>query len=326
MQQPVPTFAPAGYPPAAPPRRHPTGLLVALISALVLLAGMIAIALLNQINQNYQNDDWEVPPVTTQPPPLKLPETRSEARQLTENNALYNDSLASPVRCDLELLPGDKQNDEELQAHLQAYLGCLTRVWGPTLEKAGYTAFQPKITVFPEGETINTGCGKQESQNAFYCMSDQQIYLAQDVLDVLSTDVSKARIVFNLIIAHEYGHTIQGQTGIIASGHVLADRSVKGESLETSRRIETQADCFAGAALGSLWQGLNLTDQDRQDILSTTEDIGDDRLSERHNGTPDRAGNHGKSQSRRLWMERGLDSKGSLGACNTFAAPSNEVE
>jgi len=107
---------------------------------------------------------------------------------------------------------------------------------------------------------------------------------------------------------------------------MLIDDSDESEKLETSRRLETQADCFAGAALGSLWQGLKLTDADRQDILATTTDIGDDKLSERNNGDPDEAGNHGKSQNRRLWVERGLNSGGSLGQCNTFNAPASEVE
>jgi hypothetical protein len=332
VQQPAPAFVPGGYVSyPAPAKRRPTGLLVALFSALALLTGMVAIAFFNQTNPasistDYKNEDWEVPPVTTQPPPLVKPEDRAEITTLTKDNPLYNTSLESPVRCDLELLPGREQDDQELQTRLQTYVGCLTRVWGPTLKQAGYTAFQPKITVFPEGETIATGCGNQKSHNAFYCTLDQQIYISQDVLDVLSADVSKARIVFNLIIAHEYGHAVQGQAGILASGHMLIDDSDESEKLETSRRLETQADCFAGAALGSLWQGLKLTDADRQDILATTTDIGDDKLSERNNGDPDEAGNHGKSQNRRLWVERGLNSGGSLGQCNTFNAPASEVE
>ena len=180
--------------------------------------------------------------------------------------------------------------------------------------------------MYPEGETVTTGCGTQQSHNAFYCTLDQQIYISQDVLDVLSADVSQARIVFNLIIAHEYGHVIQGQSGILLSGHMSVDDANDSEKQETSRRIETQADCFAGAALGSLEQGLKLTDTDRQDILEVTADVGDDRLNERANGDPDEAGDHGKSQNRRLWAERGLNSGGSLGQCNTFNAPASEVE
>ena len=305
--------------------------MVALFSALALLTGMVAIAFFNQTNptsvsSDYKNEDWEVPPVTTQPPPLTKPENKAEITTLTKDNPLYNVSLESPVRCDLELLPGREQDDQELQASLQTYVGCLTRVWGPTLKQAGYTAFQPKLTVFPEGETVATGCGNQQSHNAFYCGLDQQIYISQDVLDVLSADVSKARIVFNLIIAHEYGHVVQGQSGILLSGHTLIDSSGESEKWETSRRLETQADCFAGAALGSLWQGLDLTETDRQDILATTTDIGDDKLIERHKGDLNEPKGHGKGQNRRLWVERGLDSGGSLSKCNTFNAPASEVE
>ena len=304
---------------------------MALFSALALLGGMVVIALINQANPasvstDYKNEDWEVPPVTSQPPPLVKPESKAEITTLTKDNSLYNMSLESPVRCDLELLPGREQDDQELQASLQTYVGCLTRVWGPTLKQAGYTAFQPKITVFPEGETIATGCGNQKSHNAFYCTLDQQIYISQDVLDVLSADVSKARVVFNLIIAHEYGHTMQGQSGILASGNALANRDSKSKAMETSRRLETQADCFAGAAMSSLWQGLKLTDADRQDALNIITDLGDDKLRERNNGDPDEEGDHGKGRNRRTWMERGLNSKGSLGQCNTFTASSEEVE
>ena len=304
---------------------------MALFSALALLGGMVVIALVNQANPasvstDYKNEDWEVPPVTSQPPPLAKPENKAEMTTLTKDNPLYTMSLESPVRCDLELLPGREQDDQELQASLQTYVGCLTRVWGPTLKQAGYTAFQPKLTVYPEGETIATGCGNQKSHNAFYCTLDQQIYISQDVLDVLSADVSKARVVFNLIIAHEYGHVVQGQSGILLSGHMAVDNADDSEKMEAKRRLETQADCFAGAALGSLEQGLKLTDTDRQDILAVTADVGDDRLNERANGDPDKVGDHGKSENRRLWAERGLNSGGSLGQCNTFNAPASEVE
>ena len=304
---------------------------MALFSALALLGGMVVIALINQANPasvstDYKNEDWEVPPVTSQPPPLAKPENKAEMTTLTKDNPLYTMSLESPVRCDLELLPGREQDDQELQASLQTYVGCLTRVWGPTLKQAGYTAFQPKLTVYPEGETIATGCGNQKSHNAFYCTLDQQIYISQDVLDVLSADVSKARVVFNLIIAHEYGHVVQGQSGILLSGHMAVDNADDSEKMDAKRRLETQADCFAGAALGSLEQGLKLTDTDRQDILAVTADVGDDRLNERANGDPDKVGDHGKSENRRLWAERGLNSGGSLGQCNTFNAPASEVE
>ena len=41
-------------------------------------------------------------------PPVVVPKNNAEAKTLTENNPLYSTSLESPVRCDLELLPGGK--------------------------------------------------------------------------------------------------------------------------------------------------------------------------------------------------------------------------
>jgi len=253
------------------------------------------------VSVEYQNEDWELPPVTSNPPPLPFPEDEQEAKKVTDANDLYDVSLASPVRCDLPLLQGGKVADEELSKHLQNYIGCLTRVWGPALQQAGYKAYQPKITVFPEGETVTTGCGTSKSQNAFYCGADQQLYIAQDILDVLSTDVDQARSVFDLIIAHEYGHAMQGRSGILGGKHVLESDLSKSQALE-----------------------LNRTDQDREDIIKTTFEIGDDQLAERHN-LPDTTGDHGTGANRRLWLERGLGAQ-TLSSCNTYTAPSGEVE
>ena len=78
---------------------------------------MVVVALINQANPasvstDYKNEDWEVPPVTTQPPPLEKPGNKAEMTTLTKDNPLYAMSLESPVRCDLELLPGREQDDQ----------------------------------------------------------------------------------------------------------------------------------------------------------------------------------------------------------------------
>ena len=49
-------------------------------------------------------------------------------------------------------------------------------------------------------------------------------------------------------------------------------------------------------------------------------------MRERQNNDPDEEGDHGKGKNRHAWLERGLNSKGSLGQCNTFTAPSDEIE
>ena len=333
-----PGFPPGGFAPypgpyAAPARKRPVGLMVALAAAVVLLSGVLVLALSQVIGQHpettsagYQNEDWSVPPVSSEPPQLPTPEDEAEAKKLTRQNRIYDVSLASPVRCDLQLPPGGEINDDKLQEHMEAYIGCLTRVWGPAIEAAGSTAYQPKITVYPAGEKVTTGCGSTDSGNAFFCPSDLQLYIAQDVLKALSDDASQARIVFDLIIAHEFGHAVQGRTGILGGERWLAESaSSKQEKAELSRRSEVQADCFAGAALNSLSSSLQLTETDRSDIMRVMFEIGDDQLAERHNVNPDRVDAHGSGQNRRMWAERGLKAK-SVEDCNTFTAPSSEVE
>ncbi len=271
----------------------------------------------------YQNESWELPPITSSPPELPMPKTEAEARTWLTGNKIYDITLASPVRCELELLPAGSVNDDALEKYLQKYIGCLTRVWGPALEQAGYIAYQPQITVFPAGDSIQTPCGTINSQNAFYCSSDQRIYISQDVADALTTDTQQSRVLFNLVIAHEYGHAMQGRTGILAAEHGITAME-EDNALEMSRRFEVQADCFAGNAMNSLSEGLGITDQDRQDILQISYEIGDDQLMKRSGQTPE-PGGHGTGDNRRMWVKRGLGAS-SLGICNAYAAPSSEVK
>ena len=48
-------------------------------------------------------------------------------------------------------------------------------------------------------------------------------------------------------MAHEFGHALQGRTGILISAHALGQESGgQGTELQYMRRLETQADCFSG--------------------------------------------------------------------------------
>ena len=333
---PSPPFQPYPGPYAGPPRRQPPKQQPLLLFAALGLAGVVLILLLvaaltspskagpNQPDTQYQNEEWEVPPVSNNPPELPIPESDAEARTWLTNNDIYQVALANPVRCDLALLPGSEIDDDTLKTHLQGYISCLTRVWGPALEQAGFEAYQPQITVYPAGGTVQTACGTVESQNALFCPSDQRIYISQDVADVLTADTQDSRIVFDLIIAHEYGHAMQARSGLLAASRILSSDTGDNESLEYSRRTETQADCFAGTAMNSLSTGLGITDEDRRDILQISFEIGDDQLMKRQ-GVPVEPGNHGIGENRRLWVDRGLTAD-SLGICNTFDAPSSEVK
>lgn len=332
QQAPFQAPGPYGAPPQwQRPQRSSSGLLVALVLAGGALAALLLFIVIdsmgrsNDIAADYQNEDYELPPVTSSPPDLVYPKNSSEAESYLRDNALYNVSMASPVRCEVQL-DGTAKSDDQLEEHLQTFFGCLTRAWGPSLEAAGFTAYTPRITIFPSNSEVQTPCGASPAPNAFYCPKDQRIYLSQDIVSALPEESAAARSNFYLITAHEYGHAMQGRTGLITSSVMQQyDAETDEEALEVSRRVETQADCFAGTALNSLGQSLGVTEADRADMLQSLYDIGDDQLRARAGVDPNEAGDHGRGENRQLWGSRGFDSL-SLGTCNTFVAPSSEVK
>ena len=138
---------------------------------------------------------------------------------------------------------------------------CLVRVWQPPLTAAGFQIFRPSVTIYTE--EISTKCGSgRMPRNAFYCRADQQIYWSNTLGEILAPFEESQRA-GDQIMAHEFGHAIQGRTGIIASSHGhLTEHLRRGARLELRRRTEVQADCFAGMFLRSVSVSLGLRQAD----------------------------------------------------------------
>lgn len=276
------------------------------------------------VESNYQNEDYEVPSTDDPRSGIPIPEYESDIVAWLEDSPLYNEQLAAPVRCEVEEMPNPGSlSDAELQKRMRAFVECLTRVWGPALEDAGYEAYQPTLYVYPSGSEVKTSCGTQPSLNAFYCGADQNLYLAADILRILPASLGRNPVAYDLIIAHEYGHAIQGRTGVFAASAYLGSQTSGSEALEVSRRVELQADCFAGGGLHSLSEGMRLGQKGQDAVRELSYEIGDDRLAERFNLELEE-GDHGTGINRRLWADRGLTGE-QLSTCNTFVAGSSEV-
>lgn len=320
-----------GGPPTPPKKKglHPVligagiGLAIALVAA---LAYGLVTGGSGGDGPDYQNEDYQVPSVSSSPPDLEIPETMGELMDLLEANPIYEETFPVPVRCDLPLETGASSlSDEALEQRMTTYIDCLTRAWGPTLEAAGFIAYQPRVTVYPGGGTVNTPCGTAESMNAFYCGGDQNLYLAPDIAGVLPPATAEERLLFELVMAHEYGHAMQGRTGVFAASAILAyDEEDEAVALELSRRTEVQADCFAGLGLLSLGQSMGMDENDVAAMSQISFEIGDDQLAERFGGDPTVLGNHGTGQNRQLWIERGFSGT-DISTCNTWVAPPDEV-
>lgn len=266
----------------------------------------------------YANDDYPVPAADAHPPELPEPQTVREATALLEANPLYFQTAARPVRCEMGTLDLQRASNRQLQAHLNQMMGCLMRVWGPPLAAAGYTPVRPTVTVY--SGSVSTKCGRLGVMNASYCGADQQVYYADDLPELVPQDIRRSRFITESVVAHEFGHAVQARSGILVSDMVQEDQSTKAKKQEFSRRLEMQADCFAGQFLGSMKTSTRMTDAELANVQSLFGSIGDDSLT----GRSGYLGTHGQSANRRAWVGKGLAS-GAIGTCNTFSAPSTSV-
>ena len=303
-----------------PRRRSPLRMLlgVMIIIGLIAVAGFAITGLNSEApNVAYQNDNYQVPPPERNPPPIPVPQTYGQAEQWITKSAFYSQTTPVPVRCDSQPINVSTASDAQLKSHFEGLMECLVRVWESPITNAGFTIVRPTVTIY--GEELTTKCGKS-GVNAFYCSADQQVYYSNLLPEALPT-VRRNKWTADIVMAHEFGHALQGRTGILISAAALGqDSGDKGTELQYTRRLETQADCFSGMSMRSVSQSIGVGQQDLDGILQIYAAIGDDELS----GNPDIVGNHGLGRSREYWGNTGL-STSDVGKCNTFVVPSKFV-
>lgn len=291
-----------------------------------IIVGMFVVSMLSETNDpppqappgEYQNEDYQVPPINQNPPELPMPQTYSEATEWMVNNPVYNSSVAVPVRC--EALPIDLLNssDAQLKAHFDDLTACMMRVFDPPLSDAGYIAVRPSVTVYTS--PVETRCGTMPRANAAYCAADQQVYYSTELPAIVPAELRGTNFVVESVIAHEFAHAIQARTGILISEAAWEQNSNESDANALSRRLEVQADCWSGQFMHSVGQSVGIDEAALDDLSLLFYSIGDDVLT----GDPNIDGNHGRGDSRRAWFLEGTNTT-SMGACNTFAVPAETV-
>jgi predicted metalloprotease len=116
-------------------------------------------------------------------------------------------------------------------------------------------------------------------------------------------------------LAHEYGHHVQALTGMLraADSKIVDAGEETPAGLEMSRRIELQANCFAGmflvAASGSIGPGL--AEEAAEDFHYAMEE-------------PPEKNAHGSPDNQGEWASNGFTT-GVTSSCNTYAASAEAV-
>jgi predicted metalloprotease len=188
--------------------------------------------------------------------------------------------------------------------------------------------YAPAQTVLYSGRTASACGTASNAVGPFYCPTDKHVYIDASFFSELTDryGADAGALAQEYVVAHEYGHHIQDQLGLLQA----AQRDPEGAA-SGSVRIELMADCLAG-----MWAHGASTTKDRQgrpllkpltkgDIdsaLSAAAAVGDDRIQQKSQGRVDpESWTHGSAAQRQRWFTRGYQT-GDLNSCDTLAATS----
>jgi len=213
--------------------------------------------------------------------------------------------------------PGARDETKEFIARV---LGDTEDTWSAIFKRMGREYRPPKLVLFRG--SVDSACGLASAAvGPFYCSSDSRVYLDRSFLEDLSKRFgAPGEFARAYVIAHEVGHHVQNQLGIMDKALQQRGRMSESRSNALSVLVELQADCFAGVWGHSAQQRGALDTRDVEQGIAAASAVGDDRLQQRSRGyaVPE-SFTHGSSAQRVKWFRVGLTS-GDLRHCNTFAA------
>ena len=212
------------------------------------------------------------------------------------------------------------QEEEELAEFVSVVLADTEVVWNDIFADLGKEYNEPKLVLFTG--SVQSACGVAgASTGPFYCPGDKNVYIDLSFYNELKTQFkAPGDFAMAYVIAHEVGHHIQNELGIIAQMDEIRGKVSKEEYNKYNVRLELQADYLAGVWANHV-QGQNLLEEgDLEEALTAASAVGDDRIQMQSPGyvVPD-SFTHGTSEQRKRWFYKGYEA-GDLSQWDTFGA------
>ncbi|MBV1709916.1 MAG: neutral zinc metallopeptidase [Erysipelothrix sp.] len=216
--------------------------------------------------------------------------------------------------------------EEEMGEFVSVVLADTEVVWKKVFAEYDM-AYQPAQLVLYR-DTTDSGCGRASSNiGPFYCSADQTIYIDLIFYKDLKTRFNApGDFAMAYVIAHEVGHHVQYQLGILEEFYDLRSQVSTAEFNQFSVRLELQADYLAGVWAHHVKGMGYLEEGDLQEAINAASAVGDDRIQQQTQGrvTPDNF-THGTSEQRVRWFLKGFNA-GDLEEGDTFNATTLVIE
>jgi predicted metalloprotease len=218
--------------------------------------------------------------------------------------------------------PLSAEEEQELANFVSIVLADTEDTWNAVFAEEGFGDYREPTLVLFSG-AVESECGfAQSAMGPFYCPLDESVYI--DLIfyrDLRERFGAPGDFAQAYVIAHEVGHHVQDQLGIMQEVQDAQQSSSQSEANRLSVMLELQADCLAGVWAYNAERARDVLEEgDAEEGLNAASAIGDDRLQMETQGrvTPD-SFTHGSSAQRVGWFETGLES-GDVSSCNTFEA------
>ncbi len=208
--------------------------------------------------------------------------------------------------------------EEEIADFVKVVLKDTEDVWHEIFDEYGYVYDEPVLVLYTD--YVESACGfGQAAQGPFYCSADQQVYIDLSFFQDLKTRFgAPGDFAIAYVLAHEIGHHVQNELGIMEQYQSLIRRLNDTERNQLSVRLELQADYLAGVWAKRVEDKGYLEVGDIEEAINAAQAVGDDRIQKQIQGyiTPD-SFTHGSSKQRMEWFMRGYEA-GDLSDWDTF--------
>lgn len=209
--------------------------------------------------------------------------------------------------------------EQELAEFVSVVLADTESAWEYIFSSENLDYQPPKLVLY--SGYIQSACGAAgASTGPFYCTGDGKVYIDLSFYQELQTTFhAPGDFAMAYVIAHEVGHHVQNELGVMDEIQRLRSRVSQDEYNELSVRLELQADYLAG-----VWahyaEEINILDEgDIKEALDAASAVGDDRIQKQTQGyiVPD-SFTHGTSAQRVYWFLQGYQ-EGDLDQWDTFS-------